>query len=109
MQEGMLPETDADLDGWIASRPFALTVFTTPDCGVCNAIRPQLDALPREFPGLKVRYVDTNANPALAAAHSVFTVPVLELSVHGKLASRFVRHFSMDEVRASLSRYAAFV
>lgn len=105
----MMPGTDADLDAWIGSRPLALTVFTTPDCGVCNAIRPQLDALPREFPGLKVRYVDTNANPALAAAHSVFTVPVLELSVHGKLASRFARHFSLDDVRAALLRYHSFI
>ncbi len=109
MHAETVPGTDADLDGWISSQAFALTVFTTPDCGVCNAIRPQLDALPSEFPGLKVRYVNTLTNPALAAQHSVFTVPVLELSVHGKAASRFARHFSMTEVKAALSRYHAFV
>lgn len=93
------------LDGWLAAQQIALLVFTTPNCGVCNAIKPQLHQLTIDYPQLGLRYVDAEAEPEVAAAHNIFAVPVVELYVQGKESGRFARHFGMQEIEAAVARY----
>lgn len=98
-------ETLDSLRDWIDATPLALLVFTTPDCGVCNSIKPRLAELEHDHELLALRYVDTTTAPDLAAHYSVFAVPVLALFVAGRETVRFSRYFGMHELEGAISRY----
>lgn len=99
----------ADLEAWRAARPLALLVFTTPDCGVCNALKPRVAELGERYPMLAVRYVDVDANPQAAGQYGVFAVPVFLLFVQAKESLRLARHFSMRDLEEPVARYAAML
>jgi thiol-disulfide isomerase/thioredoxin len=50
------PAPDVGLD-WAVS-PLTLVAFTSPTCTVCRELRPSLDALARQEPGLRLQTVD---------------------------------------------------
>jgi thiol-disulfide isomerase/thioredoxin len=81
----------------------ALLLFGAPDCGVCQAIKPRLEAALAELPGLALFYIDCAQQPAACAQRSVFSLPVCRLYLDGRLALQQARVFSLsrliDEVR----------
>lgn len=78
-------------------------------CGPCRAVAPILDELATEYAGrLKVVKVDTDANPDVAMAYSVMSIPtltffrdgaVVKSIVGAKPKAALIEHF--DEVLAS--------
>jgi thiol-disulfide isomerase/thioredoxin len=98
-----------ETESWIAAQPLALLVLTTPDCGVCNAIKPNLADLAARYDLLQLRYLDVSEVPQAAGRFEVFAVPVLILYVQGRESVRFARHFGMGEVEAAVSRYASLL
>jgi thioredoxin-like negative regulator of GroEL len=95
----------SEIRKWITNNQLALLVFTTPDCGVCNALKPRIDQMAVEFPRLQVRYLNLEKTPEVAGQYGVFAVPVYILSVQGKEAVRFARHFGMHELEGAVERY----
>lgn len=79
--------------------------FSQPDCGVCNALRPRVEALLNEYPGVDSWFVDLEQHPEAAGHYTVFTIPALILFVQGKETVRFARHFSVDQLEEKISRY----
>lgn len=75
-------------------------------CGPCRAVAPILDELSTDYAGrLKVVKVDTDANPDLAMAYGVMSIPtltffrggaVVKSIVGAKPKSSLIEHF--DEV-----------
>jgi len=75
-------------------------------CGPCRAVAPILDELSGDYVGrLKVVKVDTDANPDLAMAYNVLSIPtltffrdgaVVKSIVGAKPKSALIEHF--DEV-----------
>ena len=77
-------------------------------CGVCQAIRPRLEALMAEhFAAATLAYVDCADTPALCAQEGVFSLPVLRFYVHGQLALEYARIFSLQQVLADVERVLA--
>lgn len=77
-------------------------------CGVCQAIRPRLEALMAEhFAAAALAYVDCADAPALCAQEGVFSLPVLRFYVHGQLALEYARSFSLQQVLADVERVLA--
>jgi len=68
----------ADLERVLASGHPALVVFETPDCAPCEALRPALETLARDFHGrvLVIRVAEA-AEGWLAARYSLTCVPTL--------------------------------
>lgn len=97
--------TLAEIRSWIAKSPLTLLVFTTPECGVCDALKPRVAEISRGYERLDVRYVDAAASPEIAGQFGVFAVPVYILSVNGKEAMRFSRHFGIGELENAVARY----
>ncbi len=94
-----------DLESLISKQPAVMVLFGGPDCGVCHAIRPRLEALVTEaFPNMQFVYVDCADDPATCAQHMVFTVPVVKVWLDGRLAGEWARAFSVDAIRAALKR-----
>lgn len=102
----MTPITDlSHFEQFITGQPAAAIWFSTPDCGVCDVLKPKVAAmLEEDFPALALGYVDCTAAPAIAAQLGIFSVPVLVVWFDGREALRKVRNFSIAEVRAELER-----
>ena len=77
-------------------------------CGVCQAIRPRLEALMAEhFAAAALAYVDCADAPALCAQEGVFSLPVLRLYVQGQLALEYARSFSLQQVLGDIEQVLA--
>ncbi|SHK26897.1 Thioredoxin [Marinobacter antarcticus] len=65
----------------IQSSPAVLLLYGGASCGVCQSIKPRLEALAREeFPNLVTAYIDCQgAATPLCAARGIFSLPVVQL------------------------------
>ncbi|NWO04149.1 thioredoxin family protein [Marinobacter nauticus] len=90
----------------LQSSPAVLLLYGGASCGVCQAIKPQLEKLvSEEFPRLVTAYIDCQATAGpLCAARGIFSLPVVQLWFEGQRFAEFVRVFSLGEVRAALER-----
>nr|WP_200807404.1 thioredoxin [Demequina sp. NBRC 110053] len=60
-------------------------------CGPCRAVAPLLDELAEEYSGrIKVVKVDTDANPQLAAAYGVTSIPTMNFYKGGEVVKSVV-------------------
>lgn len=83
----------------------ALVLYGGETCGVCQAVKPQLERLARdEFPELVLAYVDCQASSSLCAARGIFSLPVVHLWFQGQRFAEFARVFAIGDVRAALER-----
>ncbi|WP_372988107.1 thioredoxin family protein [Marinobacter sp.] len=90
----------------LQSNPAVLVLFGGPHCGVCQAIKPQLEKLANdEFPKLVTAYIDCQETAApVCAARGIFSLPVVQLWFRGQRFTEFARVFSIGEVRSALER-----
>ena len=81
----------------------SLIFFFSDNCSVCSALRDKLFELSRE---LEVEFVEYNLQKekTLAAEKMVLSVPALILEVEGKEFRRWVRVFSLDELKREVNR-----
>jgi len=89
----------------IRSNTMALIYFGSNSCGVCQAVKPKLEKLLADYPLVATGLVDTQESIELAAAYSVFTIPVIIVFALGKEVIREARHFSVGEFEEKLIRY----
>ncbi len=100
------PVTDATtLQRLIDDSPALALWFSGPDCGVCRDLQPKVAALLRDrFPRIRRAGIDCAAQPALAAAHQVFTIPALLVFFDGRETLRLARGFSLRQLEQGLAR-----
>lgn len=95
----------AELTALLHHAPAVLLHFTTPQCAVCQTLKPRIAALLAEqFPRMVFAEVECTAAPALAAQYQVFTVPTLLLFLEGRESLRWVRNLHLSELREQLAR-----
>lgn len=79
--------------------------FSGPDCSVCRDLKPKLKEVAQsEFPNFEWVEVDCAQEPEIAAQHSVFTVPVVEIEIEEKTYLRFVRQISVTDFTEKTKR-----
>ena len=89
----------------LCAGPALLVLWGGAHCGVCQAIRPRLEALMAEhFAAVALAYVDCADVPALCAQEGVFSLPVLRLYLQGQLALEYARSFSLQQVLGDIER-----
>lgn len=98
--------TEEAMAALLKASPGVLILFGGAHCGVCQAVKPQLERLVRdEYPELATAYVDCQAEAApLCAAQGVFSLPVVQLWFAGQRFGEFVRVFSIGEIRSAIER-----
>jgi len=103
MQKVCSEEALADL---LKSSPAVLLLYGGATCGVCQAIKPRLEALANEeFPKLATAYIDCQeAAGPLCAAQGIFSLPVVQLWFDEQRFAEFARVFSIGDVRSALER-----
>lgn len=94
----------AQLEG-LKNESMLLILFGSMGCGVCQALKPGLQAMTsRHFPDVILAYVDCASLPAVCAQHMVFALPAVKLYVEGQLAIERARSFSLHELGAQIER-----
>ncbi len=104
----MEPLTSEELLHERMAGPALLVLYGGAHCGVCQAIRPRIQALMAEhFGGVPLAYVDCATAPAVCAQQGVFSLPVLRFYVQGQLALEYARSFSLQQMRGDIGRVLA--
>lgn len=94
-----------EVQAFIGDNPMALVYFGGADCGVCQALKPRVEALvEEEFPELPLVYVDTAEATEVAGQYQIFAIPTLLFFIDGREGQRFSRHFSMGELQEAIER-----
>lgn len=101
-----MPSADlSELQRRIAEEPALLVWVSGPDCGVCHALWPKIEALLNaEFPRIAQIRVDGAAAPEIPAQFGIFNIPAALFFFDGRETARFVRNFGPAQVRGALER-----
>ncbi len=93
----------AEVRALVAREPAVLAYFSTPDCRVCQALRPKVgELLAREFPRMAGVYVDCGA--LAAGQYRVFSVPTLIVFFEGREWLRHGRSVGLADLRQAIGR-----
>lgn len=99
--------TSQELFAKIEKSPLLVAYFSYPECSVCRVLRPKVEALVSEFPGVEFQYIDTHLHPEVSGQFLVFAVPTLIILGDGREYKRFSRHFSLNDLGGYLERLVA--
>ena len=89
----------------LKSTQAVLLLFGGLQCGVCQAIKPKLECLMElRYPEIAMVYVDCAESPDICAQHGVFSLPVLQLYIEGRLYLERGRSFSLVELGVEIDR-----
>lgn len=84
-----------------------LAYFSTPQCNVCKVLRPKVEELLTEYPGVDFLYVNSTAHPEVSGQHLVFAAPTIVLFMDGREMRRFSRNLAMEDLDRALSLMTA--
>lgn len=80
-------------------------LFGGPACGVCQALKPRLDAmLEEQFPEMQGVYVDCEKSPDICAQHGVFSLPVVKVYIEGMMVVEEAGAFSLQLLAQNMER-----
>ncbi|MBO1520056.1 thioredoxin family protein [Oceanisphaera pacifica] len=94
------------LDGLLAEHSAVLVLYGGANCGVCQALKPQLlHLLTEQLPRVKAVYVDCQQGGAsLCAQERIMALPVVHIWFEGRRFAEFFKVFSLAHVSAALTR-----
>lgn len=82
-----------------------LAYFSTPECGVCKVIKPQIEQmLEQQYPQMAFVYVDVAQHPEIAAQSGVHSVPTVVLYFDSHENQRFARNFGLAQLEQAIAR-----
>lgn len=82
-----------------------LLYFSTPTCNVCKALKPKIiEEFEKNFPLIKLIFIDSTVLPEVAANFQVFSVPTMILFLDRKEFAREGRNISISAFVSKVSR-----
>lgn len=91
---------------FIEKNEIAFLYISRKDCGVCHAVRPQVQEILKTLPRIKSIEMDAGEVPEVAAEFQVLTVPALLLFADGKEIMREARFIQMAELERKFTQVA---
>ncbi len=86
----------------IRTSPMLLVYFSTTQCNVCKVLRPKVEELLQEYPGVEFLYVDSASHPEVSGQHLVFAAPTIILFMDGREMRRYSRSLAMHDLQRDL-------
>ncbi|MBE0643801.1 MAG: thioredoxin family protein [Bacteroidetes bacterium] len=91
----------------IRTTPMLVAYFSTPQCNVCKVLRPKVEEMLRDYPGVDFLYVDSTSHPAVAGQHLVFAAPTIIIFMEGREMRRYSRNLAMHDLERDLEMMTA--
>lgn len=89
----------------ITLEPAVALYFSSPNCGVCEVLKPKIQQLiETQFPKIKFIEISSYQSPDISAHFGVFSAPTLLIFFEGKEFYRYVRNLSISELEERLRR-----
>ena len=83
----------------------SLFYFSHEQCNVCKVLKPKIaELIKKEFPKIKLFYIDTRKTPEIPAQNSIFTVPVILIFLDSKEFYRKARNIGINELQEAISK-----
>lgn len=68
--------TIEEFQNFISQNKTALIYFSTPQCNICKVLKPKIiDLIKKQFPNIKLGYINSFEQKEIAAQNRIFTVP----------------------------------
>lgn len=93
-----------EIDAFLEEHPLAFLFISRPNCGICQALLPQVKELMQHYPEIELGYINADLVEEVAGRFSVFTIPVLLLFLEGKEYVREARIVHMDLFKEKLDK-----
>ncbi|WP_086480683.1 thioredoxin family protein [Oceanospirillum sanctuarii] len=92
-------------DEMAVSSGLAFLLFSTPDCGVCDALKIKLPQW-AESQGYKAefRWLNLSRFPEASSRFQVLSVPTLIVSLDGQELTRQLRHVNLRLIQEQIAR-----
>ncbi|WXU00045.1 MAG: hypothetical protein Ctma_0753 [Catillopecten margaritatus gill symbiont] len=101
-------ESQAQLDNLKREKEAILILFGGENCGVCQTIKPQIDAkFTSKFPNLEMIYIDCEQLQEVCTQHGVFSLPVVQVFFMGQKFIEEVRGFSLLDLEQKIEQVFA--
>ncbi|MBA5248205.1 MAG: thioredoxin family protein [Gammaproteobacteria bacterium] len=101
-------ENQTKLDVLKREKDAVLILFGGANCGVCQTIKPQMDAkFSDKFPNLTMVYIDCEQWQEVCAQHGVFSLPVVQVFFMGQKFIEEVRGFSLLALEQTIEQVFA--
>lgn len=82
-----------------------LLYFFSDKCAPCISLRPKIEELVyKEFPKIKLLFIDSEKFPALTAHFGVFSNPTLTVFFQGKEFQRWSKYVSAHQIAEAVNR-----
>jgi thiol-disulfide isomerase/thioredoxin len=98
-------DSNEEIENLIKENQMVLVYFGSESCNVCNAMRPKVEEILKNYPKIKSAEVDTEKSLKLSSDYSVFTIPVILIFIEGKEILREARYISMKDINDKITRY----
>lgn len=94
-------EKDEEFYSFISQNRPTIVLFSTHDCATCTPVEKKIA---KSFADIDKRKVYLDDMPLLRGSLSIFNVPVVCIYADSKEFARFIRIFSINEIRSKLDR-----
>jgi thioredoxin 1 len=95
--------TEKELEKVLKSEPRVLIDFYADWCGPCNEMVPELKALVKEDPKLKIVKINVDQASGLVETYKVDPIPALFVYINGKLTNSSEGYLKKEEIIELLS------
>lgn len=76
--------------------------FYKDDCGPCKLMAPTVEAVDRDYPDVKIGYINVDQYPQVAARYNVQAFPTLVILKDGVIQSYFMGRTAAGRLRAAI-------
>ncbi|MGM9932822.1 thioredoxin family protein [Pradoshia sp.] len=92
------------IEDFVQENPMSFLYVSRQECSVCHAVLPRVRELLDHFPDIRLGHIDANAVPEVAAAYSIFTVPVILYFIEGQEVLRKARFIHFEELAEQIEK-----
>ena len=93
-----------EFENYIALNELAAVYYSTLLCGVCHAMKPQVEKLLENYPNIPIKEVVMGDVPEISSQQTVFSSPAFILYAQGKEFVRQAGYLRLDQLDSLLTR-----
>jgi thiol-disulfide isomerase/thioredoxin len=97
--------SNEDIENLIKENQMVLVYFGSESCNVCNAVKPKIEEILKNYPEIESAQIDTEKSLKLSIDYSIFTIPVILIFIEGKEILREARYISIQDLDSKIARY----